>query len=106
MAPEILPAVVPVLSLQPLVENAVRHGMDEAGPHDLLIEILGQDLGADALVRVRDTGPGDVAGRSAALEGRSTGIGLGNVHRRLESSSGAGYGLAIESTEGEAPRCA
>jgi len=102
VAPEILPAVVPVLSLQPLVENAVRHGMDESGPHDLLIEILGQDLGADALVRVRDTGPGmSPAAARAALEGRSSGIGLGNVQQRLESSFGAGYGLAIESAEGD-----
>jgi two-component system LytT family sensor kinase len=100
--PAVLPAVVPVLSLQPLVENAVRHGTDEAGSHDLLIEILGQDLGADALVRVRDTGPGmSPAAARAALEGRTSGIGLGNVHRRLESSFGSGYGLAIESVEGE-----
>jgi two-component system, LytTR family, sensor kinase len=102
VAPEILPAVVPVLSLQPLVENAVRHGMHEAGAEGVLIEIVGQDLGADALVLVRDDGSGmSPAAAQAALEGRTGGIGLGNVHRRLESSFGQGYGLAIESAEGE-----
>jgi two-component system, LytTR family, sensor kinase len=101
VAPEILPAVVPVLSLQPLVENAVRHGIEGAGD-TVTIVILGQDLGADALVSVRDDGAGmseDAA--QAALAGRSTGVGLQNVHRRLESSFGPGYGLGIESAPGE-----
>jgi two-component system, LytTR family, sensor kinase len=100
VAPEILPAVVPVLSLQPLVENAVKHGIEGSG--SVLIEISGQDLGADALVRVRDDGVGmSPEAAAAALNGASDGIGLQNVHRRLESSFGPGYGLAIESAEGE-----
>ena len=102
VAPEILPAVVPVLSLQPLVENAVRHGIEDGGSAGVLIEIIGRDLGADALVCVRDDGVGmSPAAARAALSGRSGGVGLQNVHRRLESSFGAGYGLAIESAEGE-----
>jgi two-component system LytT family sensor kinase len=102
VAPEILPAVVPVLSLQPLVENAVRHGMQDAGSDGVLIEIVGQDLGADARVQVRDDGAGmSAATVRAALDGGAGGIGLQNVHRRLESSFGPGYGLEIESTEGE-----
>jgi two-component system LytT family sensor kinase len=101
VAPEILPAVVPVLSLQPLVENAVRHGMQDARS-GVLIEIVGQDLGADARVRVRDDGAGmSAATVRTALDGGSGGIGLQNVHRRLESSFGPGYGLEIESAEGE-----
>jgi two-component system LytT family sensor kinase len=101
VAPEILPAVVPVLSLQPLVENAVRHGL-EGAVGDVTIEIQGRDLGADALVSVRDDGAGmsDEQAR-AALAGAGGGIGLKNVHRRLESSFGPGYGLAIESEPGE-----
>jgi two-component system, LytTR family, sensor kinase len=100
VAPEILPAVLPVLSLQPLVENAVRHGIEGAG-EGVTIEIVGQDLGTDALVSVRDDGAGmsEEAAR-AALAGLGDGIGLQNVHRRLESSFGAGYGLAIESAPG------
>ena len=100
VAPEILPAVVPVLSLQPLVENAVRHGL-EGTADSVTIEIVGQDLGADALVSVRDDGAGmsDESAR-AALAGLGGGIGLRNVHRRLESSFGPGYGLAIDSAPG------
>ncbi|MGH2762618.1 MAG: sensor histidine kinase [Thermoleophilaceae bacterium] len=101
VAPEILPAVVPVLSLQPLVENAVRHGLED-GEASVTIAILGRDLGADAMVSVRDDGGGisDEAAQ-AALAGRGAGIGLQNVHRRLESSFGPGYGLAIDSADGE-----
>jgi two-component system LytT family sensor kinase len=100
VAPEILPAVLPVLSLQPLVENAVKHGAESSGS-SVRIEIMGRDLGSDALVSVRDDGAGmsEEAAR-AALAGAGGGIGLQNVHRRLESSFGPGYGLTIESAEG------
>jgi two-component system, LytTR family, sensor kinase len=99
VAPEILPAVVPVLSLQPLVENAVRHGVERgAGGR---IEILGADLGVDAQVVVRDDGAGMTAEEAqAALAGRSNGIGLSNVHRRLRTSFGVEYGLSVESSPG------
>jgi two-component system, LytTR family, sensor kinase len=101
VAPEILPAVVPVLSLQPLVENAVRHGLEDSGA-SVMVEIVGQDLGTDALVCVRDDGAGMTAETArAALEGRARGIGLQNVNRRLESSFGPEYGLTVESHEGE-----
>jgi two-component system, LytTR family, sensor kinase len=101
VAPEILPAVVPVLSLQPLVENAVRHGIEGAAG-GVTIEILGQDLGADALVSVRDDGAGmSPEAARAALAGRGDGVGLNNVHRRLESSFGPGYGLGIDTAPGE-----
>jgi two-component system LytT family sensor kinase len=94
--PEVLPAVVPVLSLQPLVENAVRHGI-EARPEGGLVAIEGRDLGADVELRVCDDGAGiDAERAAAALEGRGSGIGLGNVHARLVSTFGAGYGLAVE----------
>jgi two-component system, LytTR family, sensor kinase len=101
VAPEILPAVVPVLSLQPLVENAIRHGIEGAAG-GVTIEILGQDLGADALVSVRDDGAGmSPEAARAALAGRGGGVGLNNVHRRLESSFGPGYGLGIDTAPGE-----
>jgi two-component system LytT family sensor kinase len=101
VAPEILQAVVPVLSLQPLVENAVRHGVEprSGAAH---VTIVGRDLGADVELRVSDDGPGlDVEAARAALDGSSGGIGLPNVHSRLQATFGPGYGLEIESEEGE-----
>ena len=98
--PAVLQAVVPVLSLQPLVENAVRHGV-EARPGGGLVSIEGHDLGTDVELRVCDDGAGiDPARAAAALAGRSAGIGLGNVHGRLQSTYGEGYGLAVENGGG------
>jgi len=101
VAPEVLTAVVPVLSMQPLVENAVRHGVEKAvGP--CRVEILGADLDADVELTVRDGGAGMSAEAArAALEGRGEGIGLANVHARLQSTFGPEYGLEVQSTPGE-----
>jgi two-component system, LytTR family, sensor kinase len=101
VAPEVLAAVVPVLSLQPLVENAVRHGVESAsGP--CRVEILGSDLDADVELTVRDRGGGMTPEEAAdALAGRAGGIGLANVHGRLQSTFGPGYGLQVESAPGE-----
>ena len=94
--PEVLHAVVPVLSLQPLVENAVRHGV-ESSARGGLVAIEGRDLGSDVELRVVDDGSGiDPERAAAALTGRGPGIGLGNVHGRLRSTFGDGYGLEVD----------
>jgi two-component system, LytTR family, sensor kinase len=98
--PEVLQAVLPVLSLQPLVENAVRHGVERKAAGGL-VAIEGIDLGVDVALRVTDDGDGIDAERArAALAGLGPGIGLGNVHGRLQSTFGEGYGLEIESGAG------
>jgi two-component system LytT family sensor kinase len=100
VAPEVLGVVVPALSLQPLVENAVRHGV-EARHESCRIEISGADLDTDVELCVRDDGPGmDTEEARQALEGSSRGIGLVNVHSRLQSTFGPGYGLQLESRLG------
>lgn len=102
VAPETLQAVVPALSLQPLVENAVRHGV-EGHPGSGLIEILGEDAGRDVRLRIRDDGPGMTDARArAALAGVGSGggIGLSNVHQRTRQTFGAPYGLEITSSPG------
>ena len=98
--PEVLQAVLPVLSLQPLVENAVRHGV-ERQPEGGLVAIEGIDLGNDVALRVSDSGDGiDPERARDALAGAGPGIGLGNVHGRLQSTFGEGYGLQVESGAG------
>jgi two-component system, LytTR family, sensor kinase len=99
MAPEVLQVVVPVLSLQPLVENAVRHGVERRG-HGR-IAIIGRDAGTDVLLRVRDDGVGIAPERAAqVLAGHGGGIGLSSVQARLQASFGSDYGLEIEAHEG------
>ena len=56
VAPEVLQAVVPVLSVQPLVENAVRHGVERRG--EGRIEITAREIGEDVELSVSDNGVG------------------------------------------------
>jgi two-component system LytT family sensor kinase len=96
VAPEVLQAVVPVLSLQPLVENAVRHGVERRG--EGRIEIVGRHIDADVELRVIDNGIGMESERAAAaLSGNGGGVGIANVQARLQASFGPGYGLEINS---------
>jgi two-component system, LytTR family, sensor kinase len=98
--PEVLQAVLPVLSLQPLVENAVRHGVESQADGGT-VAIEGIDLGVDVALRVTDDGAGiDLERARAALAGEGPGIGLGNVHGRLRSTFGEGYGLEVEPANG------
>ncbi len=100
VAPEVLQVVVPALSLQPLVENAIRHGL-EAGASDGEVQIVGVDLDREVEIRVTDDGAGMTRQRAAeALAGTADGIGLVNVNRRLTSAFGASYGLQITSRPG------
>jgi two-component system LytT family sensor kinase len=95
VAPEVLQAVVPVLSIQPLVENAVRHGVERRG--EGRIEIVGRHIDADVELRVSDNGVGmdpDLA--DAILAGRGSGVGIANVQARLQTTFGPEYGLEIE----------
>jgi two-component system LytT family sensor kinase len=99
VAPEVLQAVIPVLSLQPLVENAVRHGVERRGRGR--IEIVGRDIDADVELRVSDDGVGMPPGKGEAiLAGEGGGVGLINVHSRLHATFGDDYGLEIDSTLG------
>jgi two-component system LytT family sensor kinase len=95
--PEVLHTVVPVLSLQPLVENAVKHGV-EARAGKRTVEILAIDRDVDVEIRVVDDGMGMEANEvEAALSGAHGGIGLSNVDRRLRSTFGEDCALEIKS---------
>ncbi len=98
VAPEALQAAVPVLSLQPLVENAVRHGVEQradGGPGT--VTITGVDADRDVVLRILDDGPGlDAETARSVLAGAGRGgIGLRNVDVRLRASFGDGYGLRV-----------
>jgi two-component system, LytTR family, sensor kinase len=96
VAPEVLHVTVPALSLQPLVENAIRHGL-EAGASSGEVQIVGTDLDHDVEIRVTDNGAGMSPDRfAAAIAGTVEGIGLANVNSRLTSAFGAHYALEID----------
>lgn len=102
VAPEVLSTVVPFLSIQPLVENAVRHGLEgkEGGGR---ITIEASDLGAFAEISVEDDGVGiDPAALERALAGGVPGehVGLRNVDARLRQVYGDEHGLVVETNVG------
>jgi two-component system LytT family sensor kinase len=107
IAPEVLPVALPFLCLQPLVENAVKHGLEgktvTAGGKSH-ITITAQDTGAEALVVIEDDGVGmDPVPLRRILAGEvspSGGIGLSNVDDRLRQVYGDDYGLVIETAVG------
>ena len=91
-----LHGTVPTLILQPLIENAVRHGVSQkVGGGTVSIEAALD--GSDLRVVVRDTGVGMTDGVEAAL---SAGVGLRNVHDRLVQLYGAHYAPQIDSQPG------
>ncbi|WP_327307762.1 histidine kinase [Streptomyces sp. NBC_01298] len=104
VAPEVLPVALPFLCLQPLVENAVKHGLEDS-TEECRITIAAQDAGAEALITIEDNGVGmdpSLLRRILAGEqpGSSSGIGLPNVDERLRQVYGDGHGLVIETGVG------
>jgi len=106
IAPEVLPVALPFLTLQPLVENAVQHGVEriEGGGS---VQVSGEAQGTDCVIAVEDDGPGmDPEHARAALAGDASGSGLAlaNVDRRLRAVYGPQYGLVIETAQGAGTR--
>ncbi|WP_406730467.1 sensor histidine kinase [Streptomyces sp. NBC_01794] len=103
VAPEVLPVTVPFLCLQPLVENAVKHGLEDSR-NECRVTIAARDAGAEAVVTIEDDGVGmDPAVLRGILAGErppSSGIGLSNVDDRLRQVYGDDYGLVIETGVG------
>ncbi|GAA5075118.1 sensor histidine kinase [Nocardia iowensis] len=112
IAPEVLGVVLPFLALQPLVENAVRHGLAGA-TRGGTVSITAADAGIDCLISVEDDGVGmdpellrsgalDAVetGSGPASSGESAHVGLANVDDRLRAAFGNDYGLIVETAPG------
>jgi signal transduction histidine kinase len=91
VAPEALDVPVPSLILQPLVENAVRHGRGPGGSVDLTLHVLLQENAVR--ISVTDQGPG-VPRQQSGAEGQ--GHGLRNVAERLRKTYGEECSLEIQ----------
>jgi two-component system LytT family sensor kinase len=102
VAPEVLSIAVPFLAIQPLVENAVRHGLEtkEGVGH---ISITASDDGSEAEIIVEDDGVGsdpEVVRAVLAGESLEDSVGLGNVDARLRQVYGDDHGLVVETALG------
>lgn len=97
--------MLPKLTLQPLVENSIYHGIKmqrEKGT----IKVTAVERENTIELIVEDTGAGMTEERleelrAALLEERKVGFGLRTVHQRIQLLFGDEYGLQLDSTEGE-----
>lgn len=102
IAPETLATVIPFLSVQPLVENAVRHGLE---PRELggTIVIAARDDGTHTEITVDDDGVGmePAALRALLTAGERTDhVGLRNVDSRVRRIYGDDHALVVETNPG------
>ena len=101
--PELDSLIIPKLILEPLVENAVVHGLEgKDGPGIILVK--GETDKNTVVFTIKDNGVGMTViqlheiWNSASLPGSShTGLGFLNVHRRIQYIYGPDYGLDIQS---------
>lgn len=112
--PEIEKSKILKFTLQPLVENAIFHGLEpKGGTGNIIITLSFQDSEKnpgtrDILIEVCDDGVGITDEKIALIMSGGSGgkadffkeIGVNNVHNRLKYEFGEGYGIFIESVEG------
>lgn len=100
ISPELGKYKIPFLTIQPLVENAIKHGLQpkENGGH---IMIRATEVDLDIIIDIIDDGVGmNVEERCSLALLSPECIGLSNVHERLQGQYGVGYGLTIASILG------
>ncbi|WP_245867376.1 Sensor histidine kinase YpdA [Sporomusa silvacetica DSM 10669] len=104
VAPDTLAILIPTFTLQPLVENAVKHGL-LAKADGGTIHIVAKTIGRHVEIVITDNGQGiPSAIQEHVLEpgfGKGAGVGLTNVNERLKAIYGIKYALTIHSVEGQ-----
>jgi two-component system LytT family sensor kinase len=103
VAPEALDVPVPVLSLQPLVENAVMHGLiNKDGPG--IVSVTARPMKGRLVIYVSDNGIGIPKSQQYEIfemgSGTGMGLGLSNVAERIMGLYGPAYHLRLRSQEG------
>ncbi|QWU16526.1 two-component system, sensor histidine kinase YesM [Paenibacillus sophorae] len=106
---------LPKMTLQPVIENAVKYGLEpldrqgvlkvytreESGALRIIVEDNGRGMKAEELERLQRS-----LNQESPREAGKGGIGLQNLHSRLRHMFGEGYGLEIQSFSGEGTRVA
>ncbi|MGJ9412764.1 sensor histidine kinase [Aeromicrobium sp. CF4.19] len=102
VAPEVLSVRLPFLTVQPIVENAVRHGL-EAKDGTGTVTVLALDEGTDCVISVEDDGVGvepETVRSALAGAGDVASVGLANVDERLRTVYGDERGIVVETGPG------
>lgn len=102
--PELGDVQIPKLTIQPLVENAIRYAMQES-TDPCTVQVMVQRSGDDLIIEVRNTGtrfPDDMEERLAqkTLAHHGFGIGLANIRQRIQLTFGEPYGLQFLNRDG------
>ena len=104
---ELMDFSIPKLTLQPVVENSILHGIMEKPSKSGTIVLTGWREGGDIVLLISDDGVGIppeklshiLSGKGRSSSGGSN-IAIYNTHRRLQILYGEKYGLSYQSTEG------
>ncbi|ULL18228.1 sensor histidine kinase [Paenibacillus sp. H1-7] len=109
--PEVMGFMMPKLTLQPIVENALLHGIRKSKRGKGSIRVEARREGSDVLLTVSDDGAGMEEEQAARLltephsqtrmDGTGSSYGLYNVNERIRLYAGEGYGLSVRSSPGE-----
>lgn len=97
--------MLPNMTLQPLVENSIYHGIKVKNGQSGMIRITAQLDGTRAIISVMDSGSGvsqqqiDDINSSISIFDEAFGYGVRNVHKRIEILFGKGYGLWYRKNE-------
>lgn len=96
IGPDVMDACVPNLILQPLVENAIKHGI---APFSLdgRIDIRAKRENGMLRIQVRDDGPGITSGHNLLTEG----VGLANTRARLKHLYGTAHRFELKNVSGD-----
>ncbi|MEK5023526.1 sensor histidine kinase [Paenibacillus sp. FSL M7-1046] len=98
----ILSCLMPNLMLQPLVENAIIHGIENRGDGDGIIHLSAKKEEQSIVLQITDNGVGvEQEQLVLLLKSQSKGYGLKNVNDRAVLMYGEQYGLTIHSIVGE-----
>lgn len=107
---EIMQQRIPKMSLQPIIENAIIHGIEELAD-DTTIYVKGIAEGDSCSIEITDNGRGmdeeqlqtlrkKISGEIKTEGGSGNGIGLKNVQDRIRMAYGDGYGIEVAAMEG------
>jgi two-component system sensor histidine kinase YesM len=97
--------LIPKLTLQPLIENSIYHGIRVKDGYKGKILVSAKGEGDKIIISIADNGAGmdqeqiDEINNSISIFDEKTGYGLRNVHKRIEILFGSGYGLYYRKNE-------
>ncbi len=105
VAPQLQQVPMPKMTLQPLIENSIYHGIKIKNGQKGAVKITASQDGSDIIIHVADSGSGiskeEIVEINSSISefDESFGYGVRNVHKRIEMIFGRGYGLFYTANE-------